>query len=449
MKKRILSFVLLLALVVASLPVSGQAASARLPIYCGDLRVDYLAEQLLSQMELGLKTDRERIGVVYDWIIRNCTRDESQWDGTYYFDESQVAAACSGEYAQTVQSELGQGKILLRQEYRFQSGTSNTGADYWDSDSNYYVATSAYEMMLKRNGHCGNFSALLTVLLGHLGYDCRMVYGQFKSKYGGDAVEHTWNYVLVDGVYYWADIRIDHSNVTSGSTQGRDYFLIESTDTWKEEHIWDSAYTDWLAENASSIQQTLDDAAQQPAAAWENCSDWARAYMQKADEAGLIPDSLVDQDLTQNISRQEFAAVAVRLFESLAYRVSAYPGQSPFSDTQDSDVLRAYSLGIVNGMGDGTFAPNASLTREQAVTMLGRVYELSQYSAINGGASLPQRYDYFTDHQSIFDYAKNYVYFFVGQSIIDGMGDGTFAPKQSMTREQALKIAVLTAEKLG
>ena len=81
--------------------------------------------------------------------------------------------------------------------------------------------------------------------------------------------------------------------------------------------------------------------------------------------------------------------------------------------------------------------------------MLGRVYELSQISAVNGGETLPRSTTLFLDHSSIFDYAKNYVYFFAGQAIVEGMGDGTFSPKLPMTREQAIKIAVETADKLG
>lgn len=450
MKKRVFSMLLMLVLVLTALPVTGQAAQQRLPIYCGDLRVDYLAEELLAQMDLSGKSAVEQIGTVYDWMVQNCTRYESQWDGTYYFDEAQVAQISSGAFAQQYQKDLAQGRILLRQEYRTQAGLPNTGADHWDSDSNSYVTGCAYTMLLKRNGHCGNFSSLLAVLLGHLGFDCRLVYGEFVSKFGGEAVEHTWNYILVDGTYYWADVRIDHSNISNGyETGGRDYFMIADTDQWREEHQWDSTYTDWLAANATSIQDTLNTAAAAAPGPWDQCSSWATAYMQKAGEAGLIPETLDHQDLTQTISRREFAAVAVRLFEALAYPVPTYPGASPFTDTDDADVLRAYGLGIVNGMGDGTFAPDAQLTREQAVTMLGRVYELAKFSAINGGATLPQQYGHFDDHSAIFEYARNYVYFFAGQSIVEGMGDHSFAPKSSMTREQALKIAYLTTQTLG
>ena len=451
MKKRILSLLLLLALVLTALPVPAEAASARVPIYVGDLKVDYLAESLLAEMNLSGKTDVEKIQTVYDWIVHNCTRQASEWNGTYYFDEAEVARQSSGSFAQTYNANLNAGRIVLRQEYRERCGIPNTEPGNWDSDSNYYVITSAYEMMLKRNGHCGNFSALLAVLLGHLGFDTRLVYGDFVSKFGGEPVVHTWNYILVDGVYYWADVRIDHSNISAGyATGGHDYFLIEDTAEWQVEHLWNPEYTDWLAANAWAIQQELDLAAANMGTPWDLCSPWAVDYMRQAGDVGLIPPVLDDQDLTQNITRAEFAAVAVRLYEALTGAPVDYWGPNPFSDTSNYDVMRAYGLGVVNGMGDGTFAPDANLTREQAVTMLGRVYELVRTNAVSGGELLPQlSVMTFSDHVKISDYARNYVYFFAGQYIVEGMGDGTFAPKNAMTREQAIKVAFVTAANLG
>ena len=449
MKKRVLSIILLLTLLLTALPVQAEAASARLPIYTGDLQVDYMAEVLLSQMDLQGKSDLEKIGTVYDWIILHCTRQPEEWDGTYYFDEAEVAAMSSGQFAASYRRALDEGRILLRQEYRTEYGLPNYGADYWDSDANYYVISCAREMMLKRNGHCGNFSSLLAVLLGHLGYDTRLVYGDFVSKFGGAPVVHTWNYILLDGTYYWADVRIDHSNYTSGYGLGHNYFMIESKDEWMVEHVWEDTYSDWLAEHASALQSILDDAAALAPEVSYTCSDWAKDYMAAAAEQQLIPDTLADQDLTQNISRAEFAAVAVQLYEALGCTAPDYVGETPFLDTRDPYVLQAYGMGVVNGMGDGIFAPDSALTREQAVTMLGRVCELAWSGAVGSGSWLPQGQLLFTDSWNIFDYARNYVGFFVGQGIVDGMGDGTFSPKNSMTREQALKIAVVTADSFG
>ena len=110
-------------------------------------------------------------------------------------------------------------------------------------------------MMLTRTGNCAHYASLLTVLLGHLGFDCRMFHGSFVNM-DGSVVEHTWNYILLDGQYYWADIRIDHA------VGGHSYFMIADTEDWAEEHIWDNHdYSQWLAENAAAIQSDLDSAA--------------------------------------------------------------------------------------------------------------------------------------------------------------------------------------------
>ena len=231
MKRRMLSLALVLALVFGILPAAAQAAPTRLPIYVGDLQVDYMAEVLLSQMDLSGKSDLEKIQTVYEWIIRTSTRDPADWDGTYYFDLDQVNAAVNSWFRAEYEAKLASGRILLRQNLRDLCGIPNTEPGNWDSDSNGYIIGEARNMMLKRNGHCGSFSSLLAVLLGHLGYDTRLVYGEFESKFGGEPVVHTWNYILLDGTFYWADVRIDHSNVTAGYA-GLNYFMVADTQLW-------------------------------------------------------------------------------------------------------------------------------------------------------------------------------------------------------------------------
>ena len=152
------------------------------------------------------------------------------------------------------------------------------------------------------------------------------------------------------------------------------------------------------------------------------------------------------------LTRAEAATIMVRLLGKDNW---VSPGEASFTDVESTHwaadyIYRAEANGIINGMGDGTFAPDSPLTREQAVTMLGRVYELVLTNAISGGEGLPRESVLsFTDHWNISDYAKNYVYFFAGLSIVDGMGDGSFAPKSNMTREQAIKVAAVTAGTLG
>ncbi len=440
MKKRVLSLLLAMVLLLSAAPLGVFAAGTeRKPIYIGYADVDYMAEQILTQIPTAGKSDREKIKAVYDWIIWNCDRDS--WDGTTYFDEAQVAAQAEGAFYDQVSAKLKTGDILLRPEWEGKAGV-NSGGFFMSYDSNGYIANFAYDMMMTHAGNCAHYSALLALLLGHLGYDCRLIPGEFINR-SGSRVEHKWNYVLLDDGYYWLDVRMDHSAYASTKSIPYTYFLIKDTDNWAKRHAWDHTYSNWLAANASQVQMWYaEEAVAAAAGPWGRCSNWAKEAMEQAGQMGLIPESLAGQDLTKGITRQEFASVAVNFYEKLTGR-SAPGASSPFTDTKDTNVARAYGLGIVKGLDSSTFGPDQTLTREQAVTMLGRVCELAKTGQIDDGTSLSSGgMMNFTDNAAIGAYARPYVAYFVEGGMVNGMEDGRFAPGNTMTREQALKVAL-------
>lgn len=445
MKRRILSVLLLLALTAAMLPMKAQAAEGTTPIYLGYDAVDYMAEEILKEIPTQGKPAREQIRAVYDWVLENC--QHTLWDSPVpeapFFDESQVEKGSKDAYADAI----SQGKIAVRLElerYVLPSTALQDGVNY-PCDTNEYIAAHAKKMMLDRTGNGEDYAALMTVLLSHLGFDTRLVTDArlFENSEEELELEPTyWNYVLVDGHYYFLDA---YGAQEPGQTPDDNFLLPFDQRTGAELYI---CPLEEAAQNGQ-IREAYAEAAALAAGPWSRCSDWAYDYMQKAGEAGLIPDRLSGQDLVQGITRAEFSAVAVQLYDALTGSVPPYIGENPFTDTADEDVLLAYGLGIVNGVGSGRFAPDATLTREQAVTMLGRVYELAQTGAVSGGATLEAPDCTFPDHSTIGDYAKPYVNFFVDQGIVNGMSGGIFGPLVTMTREQALKVAVETAEKLG
>ncbi|MBR2717472.1 MAG: S-layer homology domain-containing protein, partial [Oscillospiraceae bacterium] len=181
---------------------------------------------------------------------------------------------------------------------------------------------------------------------------------------------------------------------------------------------------------------------------------------------GLIPESLKNADLTQPITRAEFAAVSVKVYEALSGQSAAAPAVNPFTDTSDPEVLKAFGVGVTNGMSETTFVPNALLNREQAATMLTRVYKkvtIPGWTLETDGQVGALTYDKgapFADDADISDWAKDSVYFMAVNGIINGMGDNIFAPKAvtpaqeaagyaQATREQALLIAVRMVNNLG
>ena len=194
-------------------------------------------------------------------------------------------------------------------------------------------------------------------------------------------------------------------------------------------------------------------------------SEWANEELEKADAMGLIPDCLEGEDLTQDITRAEFAAVAVKVYEALANGEAIPAVVNPFTDTNDVEVLKAYNIGAVNGTSATTYDPDALLNREQAATMLTRVFKKVSIP----GWTLPTDSQFtlpytkpaaFADDKDISDWAKDSVYFMAANGIINGVGNNKFAPKNvtteeqatgyaNATREQALLIAVRMVENLG
>lgn len=88
-------------------------------------------------------------------------------------------------------------------------------------------------------------------------------------------------------------------------------------------------------------------------------------------------------------------------------------------------VKYCYQVGLMGGMGDGTFDPHGSATRGQVVTVL---YRLAGEPEVTGGSSFTDVYEG--------DWYYDAIAWAASLGIAQGMGDGTFAPNDYVTREQ-------------
>jgi len=107
------------------------------------------------------------------------------------------------------------------------------------------------------------------------------------------------------------------------------------------------------------------------------------------------------------------------------------PGNAAYSEA----VAWAAESGIVNGVGDGRFAPDASITREQIATMLHRYIRYKQADATAQGDLAA-----FTDAAQISTWARDALAWANGARIINGMGDGRIAPQGTATRAQVAQM---------
>lgn len=167
-------------------------------------------------------------------------------------------------------------------------------------------------------------------------------------------------------------------------------------------------------------------------------------------------------------------AVTRAMVVTVLYRAASEPDvtgvESKFSDVTDpkawfyNAVLWGAEKGIVNGMGNGTFAPNAPITREQMATMIIRyalvtadegsslMAELAQRDPdgavalqmlMNGidpklAEGFPAVADFkgFQDAASISPYARWNVLFCRLTGIMKGDEAGTFRPQATLSRAE-------------
>ena len=168
---------------------------------------------------------------------------------------------------------------------------------------------------------------------------------------------------------------------------------------------------------------------EQPPAATdiEAPSTWTRDYVTRATELGLVPQAL-QANFTQAITRAEFTALAVALYEN---RRGAITGRVTFDDTDDVNVQKAAYLGVVLGVGEGRFDPDAQLTREQAAVMLSRLADVME-------SPLPREAAAFADNYAVSDWALEGVGRVQAAGIMGGVGENRFAPQGAYTREQSI-----------
>ena len=164
----------------------------------------------------------------------------------------------------------------------------------------------------------------------------------------------------------------------------------------------------------------------------ENISDtpssWAISYVDQAKTLSLVPGHL-SINYTQTISRAEYCALAVRLYEKI--KGSEITERKTFVDTNDVNVEKMGALEVVTGVGNDRFAPDNLLTREQAAVVLARLSEALGYP-------LPEKASSFADNAQIASWSLIQVGQVQAAEIMSGIGNNMFSPKGSYSREQSI-----------
>ena len=160
-----------------------------------EAEVDRKVEEIMKDLDLGDKTDYEKISAIYDYICDNV------------------------EYEAAVD-----------------------GSD---------LRRTAYGALVEGRAVCQGYSVSLYRLLLEAGIDNRIIFGEGISGIGTSGA-HTWNIVELYGKYYYVDITWDDS------TWSRDYFLIPAGAGFEDEHIADKQYgEDFFTERYPMADETF------------------------------------------------------------------------------------------------------------------------------------------------------------------------------------------------
>lgn len=151
-------------------------------------------------------------------------------------------------------------------------------------------------------------------------------------------------------------------------------------------------------------------------------------------------------DPNATVTRAEFTKMICS-----AFGIASTPNASQtFTDVSPSDwyygwVQAAVSYGIVNGVSDTAFDPNATIKRQDMATIMYRAIQ-----SFNMTSSLPSgTAKTFADYDQIDDYAKASVTALSSASVINGTSDTTFEPYATATRAQAACIIYQYYQAIG
>lgn len=157
--------------------------------------------------------------------------------------------------------------------------------------------------------------------------------------------------------------------------------------------------------------------------------EWAKREVALNFAAGIMPESFAD-NYNADITRLEFCKLIVNaLPNNLGIDRSA-----SFNDCEDEAVKYAYGIGVVNGVSEKEFAPDATATRQEMAAMIYRAYKLIAPDA------KPTAYGTAPDRGTVESWAIEATDFLNEQGIMKGDENGNINPFDNTTRQEAVLL---------
>ncbi|MDR2355055.1 MAG: S-layer homology domain-containing protein [Clostridiales Family XIII bacterium] len=155
----------------------------------------------------------------------------------------------------------------------------------------------------------------------------------------------------------------------------------------------------------------------------------ARGIVNGSTAGGFVPDA--------PMSRAEFSAIVVR---GLGLQTVARGGAYPFGDVKQGDwyfhyVHTADFYGIAGGVGNDSFNPSGTITRQEAAVMTARAAALAGLDTELDAAAIRDTLAQFGDYRSVADWAQAALAFCYAEGILDA-SVLDIEPREAVTRAE-------------
>jgi S-layer homology domain len=174
-----------------------------------------------------------------------------------------------------------------------------------------------------------------------------------------------------------------------------------------------------------------------------NNKSWAEEYIETLASKYIIKGKETGKyDPAEHMTRAQFAVLLVRAL--------GLPGQAydnTFKDVsgkewfnKEGELMAAVKYGVIQGIGDGTFAPNEKITRAQAAAMIERAMNIKFLNFDKSQLDKSKKLSDFKDAKKVGAWAQKGVEAVYQAGIVSGKLDGNYDPNGYTQRDQMAKI---------
>ncbi|MFC5448901.1 S-layer homology domain-containing protein [Paenibacillus aestuarii] len=224
---------------------------------------------------------------------------------------------------------------------------------------------------------------------------------------------------------------VDPSKITTGVTIGSDGSLIHVP---TKVHVENGKYY----ADINSLTNSSYTVIWNPKTFKDVENHWSRKDVNDL-ASRLIVQGTSDDQFTpdRSVTRAEFTAMVLR---ALGLHQPAAGSQASFRDVASGDWFKeaidtGLSYQLISGYEDGTFQPNATITREEAMNVIARAMKLAQISTYVNAADMETLLGGYSDRDQLDEWAKQAAASALKQGIVEG-SDGQLTPNAPVTRAQ-------------